>query len=109
VLKKYNYDIIFIEVMKMRTEIVKASINKELKTEVENTLRILGLSSSDVIRMLYSQIKLTKSIPFEISIPEQIHVHTKKTLEVFDKIDRGEELHQVDNIEQLKKELDDNC
>ena len=66
----------------------------------------MGLSSSDVIRMLYAQIKLHNAIPFELRIPHSPNAETRETIE---KALRGEELHTVDSIEQLKKELESDC
>jgi DNA-damage-inducible protein J len=90
--------------MKKRTSIVKASINTDLKESVEEILSNLGLLSSDVIRMLYEQIHLHKAIPFELKIP---HVPNAETRETIEKALRGEELHKVDSIEQLKCPLKD--
>ena len=51
------------------TATVYARIEPELKHDVEEILSQLGLTSSAVVQMLYSQIKLTKGIPFEIRLP----------------------------------------
>jgi DNA-damage-inducible protein J len=85
---------------------VKANINPELKKEAEDCLKKLGLTSSQAIRMFYSQIALKKGLPFEVSIP---HTPNKKTVEAIENARKGIDLHEVDNIEQLKKELDVNC
>jgi len=53
------------------TATVYARIEPELKTEVEGILSQLGITPSAVVQMLYSQIKLTRSIPFEIKLPIQ--------------------------------------
>lgn len=58
------------------TATVYARIEPELKNEVEGILAQLGVTPSAVVQMLYSQIKLTKSIPFEIKLP------TRKPLSV---------------------------
>ena len=51
------------------TAAVYARIEPELKNEVEAILSQLGVTPSALVQMLYSQIKLTKSIPFEIKLP----------------------------------------
>ena len=51
------------------TAAVYARIEPELKNEVEGILSQLGITPSAVVQMLYSQIKLTRSIPFEIKLP----------------------------------------
>ena len=54
------------------TATVYASIDPELKSDVDSILNKLGVTPSALIQMLYSQIKLTESIPFEIKIPAKI-------------------------------------
>lgn len=51
------------------TAVVYARIDPELKADVEDILSRLGLTPSSVVQMLYSQIKLTRSIPFPIALP----------------------------------------
>ena len=51
------------------TAAVYARIDPSLKKDVENILSELQVSPSSLIQMLYAQIKLTKSIPFELKLP----------------------------------------
>lgn len=51
------------------TATVYARIDPKLKSDVESILRELGLTPSSVVQMLYSQIKLTRSLPFEVKLP----------------------------------------
>ena len=53
------------------TATVYARIEPKLKEEVDSILNELGVTPSSIIQMLYSQIKLTKRIPFDISIPKK--------------------------------------
>ena len=53
------------------TATVYARIEPRLKEEVDSILKELGVTPSSLIQMLYSQIKLTKRIPFDISIPKK--------------------------------------
>ena len=53
------------------TASVYARIDPALKSDVEEILKSLGLTPSTVVQMLYSQIKLTRGIPFEIKLPAQ--------------------------------------
>ena len=50
------------------TATVYARIEPKLKEDVDSILNELGVTPSSLIQMLYSQIKLTKRIPFDISI-----------------------------------------
>jgi len=52
------------------TATVYARIEPQLKEEVDKILNNLGVTPSSLIQMLYSQIKLTNSIPFEIKMPK---------------------------------------
>jgi len=53
------------------TATVYARIEPELKSDVEGILSQLGVTPSSLIQMLYSQIKLTRSIPFDIKLPSR--------------------------------------
>ena len=91
------------------TATVYARIEPELKTDVEGILSQLGLTPSAVIQMLYSQIKLTKGIPFEIKLPsrkplsldelttEQLNAELQKG---FDDIQAGR-LHSADEVDAI--------
>ena len=56
------------------TATVYARIDPQLKNDAEEVLSELGVSPSAVVQMLYSQIKLTRSIPFEIKLPPRMPV-----------------------------------
>ena len=51
------------------TTAVYARIDTTLKENAESILSQLGISPSSAIQMLYSQIILTKGIPFELRLP----------------------------------------
>ena len=52
------------------TATVYARIEPQLKNDVDKILSNLGVTPSSLIQMLYSQIKLTNSIPFDIKMPK---------------------------------------
>ena len=91
------------------TAAVYARIEPELKTEVEGILAQLGITPSAVVQMLYSQIKLTKGIPFEIKLPtrkplsidelttEQLNAELQKG---FDSIQAGR-LYSADEVDAI--------
>lgn len=91
---------------KEKTTVVKAVIDANLKKSAEKTLQSLGMTSSEVIRILFAQIDLHKKIPFEIKMPLKYNEETRK---VIDEVAEGKNLNYVDDIEQLKKELDEDC
>ncbi len=51
------------------TSPIYARIDTGLKENAENILSQLGISPSSAIQMLYSQIVLTKGIPFNLHLP----------------------------------------
>jgi len=51
---------------------IRITIDSNTRKETEKILNQLGSSATDVIRMLFAQITLTKSIPFEIKLPANI-------------------------------------
>jgi len=68
----YIYSKIQLEVINVsNTATVYARIEPKLKEDVDSILKELGVTPSSLIQMLYSQIKLTKRIPFDISIPKK--------------------------------------
>ena len=91
----------------MSKVIVKASIDNKLKSEVENTLENLGLTTAEAIRLFFIQIRLQKGIPFEIKIPKL--EYNEETKKVIDDALNGKNVNYVDSIEQLKKELESDC
>ena len=56
------------------TSPVYARIDSSLKDNAETILARLGITPTGAIQMLYSQIKLTRSIPFEIKLPPRMPV-----------------------------------
>jgi DNA-damage-inducible protein J len=60
-----------------RTGMIRARVAPELKAEAESILARIGLSSSDAIRMFYSQVAMRKGLPFEARIPNAV---TRKAL-----------------------------
>ena len=50
---------------------VSARLDKQLKEEAEAIMKKLGVTHSVAIQALYAQIVYTKSIPFDITLPQQ--------------------------------------
>lgn len=51
------------------TSVVYARIDTGLKENAESILSQLGITPSSAIQMLYSQIVLTKGMPFDLRLP----------------------------------------
>ncbi|MFH0988817.1 MAG: type II toxin-antitoxin system RelB/DinJ family antitoxin [bacterium] len=54
-----------------KTAMVQARIEPDLKSEVENILSVLGMSTTDAINIFFKQVQLSKGIPFEVRIPNE--------------------------------------
>lgn len=59
----------YLHIMAGKTATVLARVDPELKMKAEDILDRLGVPASLLINMLYRQIVMTKSIPFDIRIP----------------------------------------
>ena len=81
------------------TTLLNVRIDSETKKETVEILDTLGLTISQAISAYFRQIILTKSIPFELKVPN------KETVETFKKTDAGKDLHRASGIAELKKEL----
>jgi DNA-damage-inducible protein J len=54
-----------------KTETVRARVEPELKRGAEAVLKKLGLTSSEAITLFYTQVKLTKGLPFSVRVPNK--------------------------------------
>ncbi len=53
------------------TSTVRARVDSNLKAEVEEIFKTLGISTSQAINMFLSRVKTEKGIPFELKIPNK--------------------------------------
>ncbi len=82
-----------------KTAIIQTRIDPKVKEEAQKVLRKLNLSMSEAINIFFAQVSLNQGIPFEIKIPNEI---TEKTLS---ETEKGSELHEVSNTDELFEEL----
>jgi len=83
-----------------RTATIQARIDPEIKTKAQEILNKLHISMSEAISIFLTQVTLQKGIPFDLKIPNEL------TAETIRKSERGEELHQVNTVDELFKELE---
>jgi DNA-damage-inducible protein J len=50
---------------------IRARMEPDLKKEVEQIFKILGLTATEAITLFYNMVKLKKGIPFEVKIPNE--------------------------------------
>jgi DNA-damage-inducible protein J len=72
-----------------KTETVRARVEPRLKRDAEAVLKKLGLTASEAITVFYTQVRLTKGIPFPLHIPNKAtrraikNAQARKGLETF--------------------------
>jgi DNA-damage-inducible protein J len=83
-----------------KTGMIRARVDPGLKAKVEGILGQLGLSPSDAIRLFYTQVALTRGMPFEVRMPNSL---TRKTLE---DADAGKNLTHHSSVDEMFKDMD---
>ena len=81
----------------VRDAVVRARVNSELKHNVEDVLKRLGLTMSEAISLYLAQIQLNEGIPFAVKIPNKI------TLKTFAETDQGKNVVKVKNVREIFK------
>ena len=82
-----------------KTATIRARIEPELKTRVENIFEKLGLTTTEAINLFYKQVELQQGLPFEVKIPNSI---TQVTLK---KTDQGEEVIHCESLDEMFEQL----
>ena len=83
-----------------RTATIQARIDPEIKAKAQQILSALNISLSEAISMYLTQVTLHKGIPFDLKIPNEL------TVETIRKSEAGKELHKVNSVDELFKELE---
>lgn len=78
---------------------VRARIDPVIKNEAAAVLAQMGLTVSDLCRMALTRVAYEKRLPFSDEIPNAL---TRETLV---KIDRGEEIHHAEDLDDLLRQL----
>ncbi len=92
--------ILYLEVMIMtKSATVRARIEPNLKLDVENLFKKLGLSTTEAINLFYQQVKIRNGLPFNIVIPNET------TEKVFADTDAKRNLIRCDNADDLFEKL----
>ena len=83
-----------------KTATVRARIEPDLKEEVEQLFRELGLSTTDAINIFFKQVKLRHGLPFEVTIPNKL------TQKVLRESEDGVNLIRHNNLDEMYKSLE---
>jgi DNA-damage-inducible protein J len=62
-----------------KTTTIRARVEPELKSEVDEILTALGLTASETIQLLYRQIRLRQGLPFDVRLPNELTARTLKS------------------------------
>lgn len=79
----------------MKSAIIHARIEPQIKRQAEGVLRELGLSPTDAIRIFYRLITLRRGLPFAVAVPNEC---TAATLE---KSRRGEAVQEFESLDAM--------
>ena len=81
------------------TAFVRATIDETLKDEAAAVLAEMGLTVSDVVRIVLTKVVRDKALPFEMRVPNKLTATTVA------KSERGEDVHHANNADDLFEQL----
>lgn len=81
------------------TAFVRARIDEALKVEAAAVLADMGLTVSDVVRIVLTKVAKDKALPFEMRVPNKL------TAETLTKSERGEDIHSAKDADTLFEKL----
>jgi DNA-damage-inducible protein J len=81
-----------------KTAVIHARVEPRLKKKAETVFKRLGLTSTDAIRLFYTQVELNNGLPFEVKIPNE------ETLEALRELDEGKGTQSY-TLDEFKKSL----
>lgn len=79
--------------------LVRARINSVIKDEAASVLADIGLTVSDVVRIVLTKVAKEKALPFEMCSPNQQTIKTLKNSE------RGKDVHYAKDADDMFKQL----
>ncbi|MEZ4706432.1 MAG: type II toxin-antitoxin system RelB/DinJ family antitoxin [Caldilineaceae bacterium] len=82
-----------------KSAMIRARMDPHLKNEVEAILGELGLSTTQALTLFYQQIRLTRGLPFEVRIPNEV------TLQTFADTDAGKNIVRAQSAVDLFDKL----
>ena len=79
-----------------KTEMIRARVKPELKSQAEAVFSELGLSPTEAITLFYTQVTLHRGLPFAVRIPNA------ETIEALRQARAGGGLTEYSDLEDLK-------
>ncbi|HPG40182.1 MAG TPA: type II toxin-antitoxin system RelB/DinJ family antitoxin [bacterium] len=83
-----------------KTALIQTRIDPEIKNSAQAVLGKLHITMSEAISLFLAQVSLHRGIPFEIKLPNKLTINTMQ------KSDKGQDLHQAANSDELFQDLD---
>jgi DNA-damage-inducible protein J len=80
------------------TAMIHVRVDQNLKKKAAKTLDAMGLSLSDVVRLLLTRIAVEQALPFEVRVPNPV------TRAAMDEVRRGN-LHSASSVRELMDQL----
>ena len=81
------------------TAFVRARIDEAIKEEAAAVLADMGLTVSDVVRIVLTRVAKDKALPFELRVPNKL------TAETLAKSERGEDVRHAKDANDLFEQL----
>ena len=79
----------------MKTAVIHARINPDIKRKAETVLHRLGITPTEAIRIFYAQITLQNGLPFSVQIPNDL------TLTTLTKSYQNEDVEEFDSLDEM--------
>ena len=83
-----------------KTAIIHARTEQNIKTQAENILKALGLTTTEAINIFLHQIIINKGLPFEVKITN------KETLDALQDSIENKNINTYDNFEDFMKKFE---
>jgi DNA-damage-inducible protein J len=84
----------------VKSAMLCARMEPELKEEVDKILNELGLTTTQAVTLFYQQVRLQRGLPFEVKIPNE------ETAQTFRDSDAGRNLHHYESKEEMYRDLE---
>lgn len=85
---------------------IKAQVKSDLKADVEEVFRKLGLSTTEAISLFFHQVKLHGGLPFDVRLPRDARIPNETTLKTFRDTDAGKNLIKYGSMEEMFVDLE---
>lgn len=83
-----------------QSTVLQVRVEETLREKAEKILRKLGISPSQIVKMLYAQIVMRQGVPFALSMPQGKAIRHRDDIEILDK-ETGREVYLA------QKEIDE--